>query len=100
MAGNRIVEVRLPDGVEPTQDDVDQLLGIFEAIVALRFNRGPIGEAEQILAGEGWAVRTHLAWKAEARKGTESEQVSGATREEALAHLLKLVRADQVISAP
>lgn len=100
MGGNRIVEVRLPDGAEPTQEELDQLQGIFEAIVTLRFKPGQVGEAEGILAGEGWAVRTYLAWKAEARRGTEWEQVNGTTRAEALKQLLQLVRADQVISAP
>jgi hypothetical protein len=101
MAGNQVIEVRLPDGAEPTREDLDLLRSIVDAIVTFRFRPDHPGEeAERTLVGEGWTVRTRLAWAAEARKGSECEQVSGATQAEALRHLLQLVRADRVLSAP
>lgn len=101
MAVNRVIEVHLPDGVEPTAEEIDLLRGIFDAIVTLRFRLGEPGEdAERVLTAEGWHVRTALAWSAEATRGNEREQTSGGTRAEALRHLLQLVRADQVVSAP
>jgi hypothetical protein len=101
MAENRVIVVQLPKDVEPTSDDLDLLQGIFDAIVTLRFRHGEqAGDAERVLAGEGWGVRTRLAWSAEARRGNDTEQVIGATRAQALTHLLRLVRADQVMSAP
>ena len=101
MAGNRVIEVELPAGADPTGEDLDLLRGIFSAVVMLRFGAGrPLDDAEQMLAGEGWTVQARLAWSAEARKGGELEQVTGPTRGDALKHLLQLVRADRVMSAP
>ena len=101
MPGNRVIEVRLPESAEPTHGDIELLQGIFDAIMSLRFQASPVSEhIERTLTGEGWAVRSRLAWSAEARKGSECEEVTGASRAEALKHLLQLVRADQVMSAP
>ena len=69
--------------------------------MALRFRQHrESDEVEQALAADGWSVHAHLTWVAEARKGGESEQVTGASRAEALRHLEQLVKADQVLSAP
>ena len=101
MAGGQFIQVQLPEGAEPTRDEVELLKGIFEAIVALRFRQPrESDEVEQVLAADGWSVQAHLTWVAEARKGDESEQVTGASRSEALRHLEQLVKADQVLSAP
>lgn len=101
MADNQIIQVRLPDRAEPTREDVELLRGIFEAIVTLRFAQSAEGNtAEEALTGEGWSVRTRLRWVAEARRGAEYEEVTGASKTEALEHLQNLVRADQVLSAP
>jgi hypothetical protein len=101
MADNQSIQVRLPDGAEPTHGDVELLRGIFEAIVTLRCAQSGEGTAaEQALTGEGWSVRTRLRWVAEARRGAEFEEVTGASKAEALEHLQQLVRADQVLSAP
>jgi hypothetical protein len=101
MAGAEIIQVQLPEGAEATRGEVELLKGIFEAIVALRDRQGQAGdEIEAALTAEGWSVHTHLKWVAEARKGSELEEVTGATRAEALKHLHQLVKADQVLSAP
>ena len=101
MAGGQFIQVQLPDTAAPTREDVELLRGIFEAIVALRFPEHRVSdEAEGALTANGWSVQAHLTWVAEARKGDESEQVTGASRAEALRHLEQLVKADQVLSAP
>ena len=101
MANNQIIQVRLPDGAEPTRGELEMLRGIFDAIVTLRFAQGSEhSTAEDALTGEGWNVRTRLRWVAEARRGGEFEEVTGASKPEALEHLQQLVRADQVLSAP
>lgn len=101
MAGDQVVHVRIPEGVGATPDDVEMLAGIFDAIVTLRFGHGSKGaEAEQSLAAEGWSVRSHLKWVAEARRGGELDEATGGSRDEALRHLQELVKADQVLSAP
>jgi hypothetical protein len=100
MAGIHVIHVPLPESAEPTREDIELLQGIFDAIVSLRFGRGRAGdEVLQALGADGWRVRTWLGWVAEARKGGECEQVTGASKGEALVHLEQLVRADRVISA-
>ena len=101
MAGQHVIHVPLPESGEATAADVELLRGIFDAIVALRF--GPTRAGEQVvqaLTTDGWDVRAHLGWVAEARKGGECEQVTGATHTEALVHLEQLIKADRVMSAP
>jgi hypothetical protein len=101
MAASRIIQVVLPESVEPTREDLDLLQGIFDAIVTLRFGQGRSGEqVTRTLAADGWSVRSRLGWVAEARKGGEFEQVTGASKTEALVHLDQLVKADRVMSAP
>lgn len=101
MASSRVIQVSLPEGVEPTREDLDLLQGIFEAIVTLRFGQGRTGEQVlRTLSAEGWTVRSRLGWVAEAKKGGELEQVTGSSKTEALVHLDQLVKADRVISAP
>jgi hypothetical protein len=99
--GAHVIQVELPDWVEPTPEDLEVLHGIFDAIVSLRF--GPTHTGEQVvqaLKADGWDVRSRLAWVAEARKGGEYEQVTGASNTAALVHLDRLVKADRVMSAP
>ena len=101
MADNQVIQVRLPESAQPTHGDVELLRGIFDAIATLRFAQSGEGNAaEAALTGEGWSVRTRLRWVAEARRGAEHEEVTGASKSEALEHLRQLVRADQVLSAP
>lgn len=99
MAGNRTIEVAVPDGASARCEDLETLRGIFDAIVALGCPGDPDG-IERALTGDGWTVRARLMWVAEARRGGEYQEVSGASRAEALRHLQQLVRADQVLSPP
>jgi len=101
MAGSRVIQVPLPESVEPTREDLELLQGIFDAIVTLRFGEGRTGDqVVRTLAADGWNVRSRLGWVAEARKGGELEQVTGTSKTEALVHLDRLVKADRVMSAP
>lgn len=101
MAGGQFIQVQLPEGAEPTREEIELLKGVFDAIVMLRFGRTREGdEVEQALAGEGWSVHAHLRWVAEARRGGELEEATGGSRADALRHLHQLVKADQVLSAP
>jgi hypothetical protein len=101
MTGKSSIEVRLPDDLCATGDDLDLLRRIFDAIVALRCPAaGAGGDAERALAADGWSIRAGLMWVAEGRRGSEYEQVTGASRAEALAHLQQLVEVDTVRSVP
>jgi len=80
---------------------VAHLQGLFDAMVTLRFGQSPAGERVLgALRADGWQVRSRLGWIAEAKKGGESEQVTGASQTEALVHLEQLIKADRVMSAP
>ncbi len=55
---------------------------------------------EPELRDQGWTVRCHQMWVAEARKGHECEQAVGETREEALAALHELTKIDDAAGVP
>jgi hypothetical protein len=99
MVDNQSIQVRLPGSARPAAEDVEQLQALFEAIAEVRFACGERSAAEAALTTDGWAVRTRLRWVAEARRGGEVEEVTGASRAEALEHLEQLVKADRVLSA-
>lgn len=95
------IEVTLPDTVQPTTEDLEALEATFEAIVALRFDEGQGWRViEQALTAHGWDVRTRLMWVAEARRGRESEQGVGRTREEAYRHLQEFTNVDELSPTP
>jgi hypothetical protein len=97
MATRRIIEVPLPEGVEPTAEELELLEATFRTIVGLRFEGGR--EWEKVvrrLEAAGWTVHWRLGWIAEAKKGRETEKAAGRTREEALAELETLAQLDMV----
>lgn len=101
MAGSDVIHVRLPESAAPSPEEIELLQGLFDAIVALRFGQSPTSERVLgALRADGWQVRSRLGWVAEAKRGGESEQVTGATQTEALVHLEQLIKADRVMSAP
>jgi hypothetical protein len=101
MATRQVIEVPLPEGVEPTSEDLALLEGTFQAIVGLRYEGGR--EWEKIarrLEEDGWTVHCHLGWIAEARRGRDSEEAVGRTRAEAFAQLAELTQLDTVAGPP
>jgi hypothetical protein len=91
------IEVRLPAGARPSQEDLELLDATFQAIVSLRFQGGHTwDQVERLLVESGWNVRSRLMWVAEARRGREIEQAVGATKDEAYDQLQQLTRLDEV----
>lgn len=97
MADGQTIVVQLPGRAQPALEDVELLRGIFEAIATLGCAPAE-SAAEQALTAQGWAVRTRIGWIAEARKDEEFEEVTAASKAEALERLQELVRADRVLS--
>jgi hypothetical protein len=96
-----VVEVMLPEGVEPSGGDREALAAMLRALVGLRYEQG--GRWEEVkrhLEGDGWSVRCCLSWHVEARRGRELEEACGATREEAFARLDHATRAASVEGCP
>lgn len=98
---NASIQVRLPETVQPTREDLEALEATFEAIVALRFEEGRGWQAvKRALVAHGWEVRTRLMWVAEARRGRDSEQGVGRTKDEAYRHLQEFTNVDELTIAP
>jgi hypothetical protein len=95
MQPRRIIEVPIPDGVDPKRDDLELLKAFFQAVTALRVSQGrdwlaKVSELEK----DGWTVRWGLVWQAEVKRGEEYEQATGATLDEALSGVAQLAAAE------
>ncbi len=96
MAGKRVIEVPLPEGAEPTAEDLELLETALQAIVSLRHERrSELQETLRALESDGWSVHCRVGWIAEGRRGREFEQAFGPTRDRALAELHTLTAMDE-----
>lgn len=91
----RSLEIPLPEGVEPNDEQMELLRATLGAVLALHYERArSFEEVKRKLEAEGWQVRTSLGWCVEARRGREREEALGRTRDEAFDELLRLTRLD------
>ena len=95
MQPRRILEVPIPDGVDPTGDDLELLKAVFQALTALRVSQGRdwLPKVKELEA-DGWTVRWGLVWQAEVKRGEEYEDATGTTLDEALGSVSQLVAAE------
>ncbi|HQQ77371.1 MAG TPA: hypothetical protein PLB01_08445 [Thermoanaerobaculia bacterium] len=101
MHARRTLEVPIPDDVKLDGLDVELLKATFQALVALRGERDRRWELTlKQLEDDGWRVKWGLAWRAEAKRGEDYEEATGATLDEALAGVAQFARADMVGHAP
>ena len=101
MLAKRILEVPLPDGVRLDGTDLELLKATFQALVSLRGEKDRRWELlEKQMRDDGWTVRWGLAWRAEAKRGDDYEEATGATLQEALSGVAQLVRVDMVGHVP
>lgn len=101
MLARRIVEVPLPESVPLSDADVELLKASFQALAALRCERGREWEGLlRQLKEDGWIVRWGLAWRVEAKRGQDYEEATGPTLDEAFAGVAQLALADMVGHAP
>jgi hypothetical protein len=101
MSGQQTIQVTLPDGLQPSAHDVELLKATFQAIASLRCECGCEweGTLKQIEAA-GWKVSWQLTWIAQAKRGEDFEQVSGATLDEVFAELSEHTRLAAVGGCP
>jgi len=101
MAAARALEIPLPEGVEPSEDDMAHLEWLCTALVGLRY-AGSHAWEETVhkLERAGWKVHWGLTWRAEARRDGHVEQADGRTRDEAFTELWQLTRLDEVDGCP
>ena len=101
MLARRTLEVPLPESVALNDVDLELLKASFQALVALRCERGREWEGLlRELKEDGWTVRWGLTWRAEAKRGEDYEEATGPTLDDALIGLAQLVRLDMVGHAP
>lgn len=95
MQARRILEVPIPEGLDPKGDDLELLKAVFQALTALRVSQGRDWLAKvHDLEKDGWAVRWGLTWRAEVKRGEDYEEVTGATLDEALGAVSQMVAAE------
>ena len=99
--GTHAIAVSLPEGIEPSADDVALLEALCGTIIGLRYpGSHRWEELEGKLENAGWRVHWGLTWFAEARKGGHIESAIGKTRDQALEELWQLTRLDEVDGCP
>lgn len=91
----QVLEVALPEGVAPGDEERELLQAMLEAIAAMRFEHGATWPAQwRRLEAEGWTLKARLGWCVEARRGRDLERAHGPTRDKAVAELYELTRLD------
>jgi hypothetical protein len=101
MLARRTLEVPLPERVVLSDVDLELLKASFQALVALRCERGREWEGLlRQLKEDGWTVRWGLTWRAEAKRGGDYEEATGPTLDDALSGVAQLVRLDKVGHVP
>ncbi len=93
MAGDNVIEVRLPAGMPATAEDLEILRTTFQTIVTLTRECGcAYNRHLQQMQADGWSVTWGLSWVAKAKRGDTYEQTTGGTKEEALSQLFQMTR--------
>jgi hypothetical protein len=101
MLARRTLEVPLPECVVLNDVDLELLKASFQALVALRCEKGREWEGlVRQLKEDGWTVRWGLTWRAEAKRGEDYEEATGPTLDDALRGLAQLARLDMVGRVP
>jgi hypothetical protein len=101
MLATHAIEIPLPEGVQPSGDDLALLEALCTTIVGLRYaGSHDWEERAQKLEDAGWEVHWGLMWRAEARRAGHIEQADGRTRDEAFSELWQLTRLDEVDGCP
>ena len=101
MHARKTLEVPIPDNVKLDALDIELLKATFQAIASLRAEKDRRWELTlKQLEDDGWKVKWGLAWRAEAKRGEDYEEATGATLDEALAGVAQFARADMVGHAP
>lgn len=101
MLVRQTVEIPLPESLELTGGDLELLKATFQALVALRCEKGREWEGPlRQLKEDGWNVSWNLAWRVQARRGEDYEEATAPTLREALEGVTQLVLLDTAGRAP
>jgi len=92
VSQRRTITVELPEGLDPSADDLEVLRTTFGTILSLtrQCGSGPCAELQDML-DSGWEVRWGVTWLVSAQRGMASEEATGVTREDALQRLQQMI---------
>jgi len=101
MSEPRTIAIDLPDDFEIEPDDLEVLRRTFQSIIALA-NRCGDKSARPCtqMIDSGWDVNWSLQWVVRAQRGKDFEEVTGATRREAMNRLQEATRLYQSDGCP
>jgi hypothetical protein len=95
------IRIPLPEGVDLTPTEQDELLAIFQALAGVRLERTQRWKTVlEHLRTAGWEVEHGLQWHVVARRGREVEEACGPTRNEAFDKLDRVTRAERLSGTP
>ena len=95
------LEIPLPDGAHPSDDERAMLAALCRLVLSLRTGGDPPWRAgERRLEQAGWRVQWTLAWLAEARRGSQRERGYGRTLAEAFGELEQSAMLDECEGCP
>ena len=94
MDTKRVIEVPLPEGLQPAPEELESLGTLLRAVVELHAGGHAWEAVLRKLHEEGWTVHTRVGWIVEARRGRDYEQAAALTRDAAFAELQSLAKLD------
>jgi hypothetical protein len=102
MIATHAIEVPVPPGVEPTEEERSLLEALSRAVFALRYegSEPEWSRTASTLRRAGWDVHWRLNWVAEGRRGGHIEQGEGDSLDAALGELQQLTLLDEVEGCP
>jgi hypothetical protein len=100
MDTKHVIEVPLPEGMQPAPEELESLGTLLRAVVELHAGGHGWEAVARRLEEEGWTLHTRVGWIVEARRGRDFEQAAALTRDEAFAELQSLVQLDAEPSPP
>jgi hypothetical protein len=101
MNDTQTIEIRMPDGADLSDDDLDIIKTACEAFVSLTCKDEKTPPSQVVaMRGEGWQVRSGLTWIARAERSHTYEEALGETRSEALCRLSQMLGLHTVDGCP
>jgi hypothetical protein len=100
MDTKHVIEVPLPEGMQPAAEELESLGTLLRAVVELHAGGHAWEAVARHLEEEGWTLHTRVGWIVEARRGRDFERATALTRDEAFSELQSLVLLDAEPSPP
>ncbi len=101
MSETRTIEVRLPEGHDFRDAELETLRAACEALAGFSDQGDPEIQGQiKAMTEQGWEVQRNLTWVARAVRKREYEEATGDTPDQALCRLCQLVGLHTVEGCP